>query len=194
MEELVKQGCPLAELTVQNPQLGRAYTECDTWRAAMITRIAEGPRPKLIVISSLNQYSKNVAQVAAGWEQTLAPLRALGVPIVYVRDTPSPGIDVPVCVSGAGGDWDRCSFPRVAALPPDPLAGLIGAGKLPGVSMIDLDPVLCPGDGPSCPAVLQGILLYRDDSHLNNVTAVILTGRIENELEQAGLLPVQESR
>lgn len=191
LEELVKQGCPLARLTVQNPQLGRTYTECDTWRTAMLARLAHEPKPKLVVISSLNQYSRNQAEVSAAWMQTLAPLRALGVPIVYLRDTPSPGIDVPVCVSGAGGDWGKCAFPRAAALPADPLAELITGGKTPGVTMVDLNPVLCPGTGADCPAVIQGILLYRDDSHLNNVTAVILTGRIEFDLEQYGLLQKQ---
>ena len=178
LEELVKQGCPLPRLTVDNPQLGRTYTECDTWRAGTLARLRGEPKPDLIVVASLNRYTADQKALAAAWEQTLAPLRAIGAPIVYLKDTPVPGTDIPACVSGHSGDPSSCDFPRSAALLPDPLADAVAAGREPGVRMLDLNPVLCPGTGATCPAVLDRILLYRDSAHLTDVTAVVLTARV----------------
>ncbi|MFE2287095.1 acyltransferase family protein [Streptomyces sp. NPDC059443] len=189
LQEFVKQGCPLPRLAVDSPQLGRAYRECDTWRADTLDRLRQQPKPRLIVISSLNRYTADPELLAAGWEKTLEPLRALGVPIVYIEDTPVPGTDVPACVSGSPEAPDACAFGRTNALRPDPLARRIASGALPGILGVSVNPVLCPGDGPSCPAVLDRILLYRDDAHLTNVATVVLTPRLERLLTESGALP-----
>ncbi|MFE7192187.1 acyltransferase family protein [Kitasatospora sp. NPDC057541] len=189
LEELVKQGCPLPELAVVNPQLGRTYRECDTWRANALTRLKEGPKPRLIVVSTLNRYTDDRELLLQGWERTLTPLRELGVPIVYLRDTPIPGTDVPACVSGHTDDPSACEFPRDKALWADPLADEIAAGRVPGVRGVSVNDVICPGSGRSCPAVLERILLYRDDAHLTNVAAVVLTPRLERLLTESGALP-----
>ncbi|PCG86503.1 acyltransferase [Streptomyces sp. WZ.A104] len=189
LQELVKQGCPLPELTVKSPQLGRAYRECDTWRADALDRLRNGPKPRLIVIASLNHYTDDDELLASAWEKTLRRLRATGAPIVHIEGTPVPGTDVPACVSGSVADPAPCAFSRADAIPPDPLARRIAAGAVPGVRSIGVNPVLCPGDGPSCPAVRERILLYRDDAHLTNVAAVVLTPRLERLLTDSGALP-----
>ncbi|MGY3682630.1 peptidoglycan/LPS O-acetylase OafA/YrhL [Streptomyces sp. TE33382] len=190
LQELVKQGCPLPRLTVDSPQLGRVYRECDVWRADALERLRKQPKPRLIVISSLNRYTADPGLLTDGWEKTLKPLRALGVPIVYIEDTPVPGTDVPACVSGSPGDPGACAFARKDAVPADPLARRIASGALPGVRSISVNPVLCPGTGPDCPAVRDRVLLYRDDAHLTNAAAVVLTPRLERLLGESGALPV----
>ncbi|WP_030768569.1 MULTISPECIES: acyltransferase family protein [unclassified Streptomyces] len=189
LQELVKQGCPLPELAVDSPQLGRAYRECDAWRADSLERLRRQPKPRLVVIASLNRYTDDTELLAEAWERTLTPLRALGAPIVYVEDTPVPGKDIPACVSGSPRSPADCAFGRAQARWPDPLARRIASGALPGVRSVGVNQVLCPGDGPTCPAVLDRILLYRDDAHLTNAAAVVLTGRLERLLTEAGLLP-----
>ncbi|MET9464045.1 SGNH hydrolase domain-containing protein, partial [Streptomyces sp. NPDC006544] len=193
LQEFVKQGCPLPQLAVDSPQLGRAYRECDTWRADTLDRLRQQPRPRLIVISSLNRYTADTELLSEAWEKTLEPLRATGAPIVYVEDTPVPGTDVPACVSGSPEAPDACAFSRASARQPDPLARRIASGALPGVLGVSVNPVLCPGDGPTCPAVLDRILLYRDDAHLTNVAAVVLTPRLERLFTEAGALPAPSS-
>ncbi|MFD6653723.1 acyltransferase family protein [Streptomyces parvus] len=190
LQELVKQGCPLPELTVKSPQLGRVYRECDTWRDDALDRLRTGPRPRLIVIASLNRYTADPGLLTTAWEKTLKRLRATGAPIVYVEGTPVPGTDIPACVSGAPDETAACAFDRAEALPPDPLARRIAAGAVPGVRSVGVNAVLCPGDGPTCPAVRDRILLYRDDTHLTNVAAVVLAPRLERLLTESGALPV----
>ncbi|WP_328967066.1 SGNH hydrolase domain-containing protein [Streptomyces sp. NBC_00239] len=193
LQELVKQGCPLPQLAVHNPQLGRGYRECDTWRADALERLRQGPKPRLIVIASLNRYTADPGRLAAGWEKTLKPLRALGAPIVYIEDTPVPGTDIPACVSGSPDSPEDCAFDRADARQPDPLARRIAAGALPGVRSVSVNPVLCPGDGPTCPAVVDRILLYRDDAHLTNAAAVVLAPRLERLLTEAAGLPAPDT-
>ncbi|MFJ2267604.1 SGNH hydrolase domain-containing protein [Streptomyces sp. NPDC087849] len=188
LQELVKQGCPLPELRVTNPQLGRTYHECDTWRADALARLREGPKPRLIVIASLNRYTDDQQLLLRGWEKTLKALRAPGVPIVYLEDTPVPGTDIPACVSGHTEDPGACAFDRDSARWPDPLARRIAAGQVPGVHAVSVNSVLCPAKGTTCPAVLDRILLYRDDAHLTNVAAVVLTPRLERLLSDTGAL------
>lgn len=185
LQELVKQGCPLPDLSVVNPQLGRTYRECGTWRADSLARLAKGPKPRLVVVSSLNRYTDDRGLLLRGWEKTLKPLRALGVPVVYLADTPVPGTDIPACVSGHLSDPEACAFDRDGAHRPDPLAERIAAGGLPGVRAVEVNSVLCPATGPTCPAVLDRILLYRDDAHLTDVAAVVLAPRLERLLMAA---------
>ncbi len=189
LQELVKQGCPLPQLAVDSPQLGRAYRECDTWRADALDRLRTGPKPRLIVIASLNRYTTDRELLTSAWEKTLKSLRAIGAPIVYIEDTPVPGTDIPACVSGAPADAAACAFDRADAVRDDPLARRIASGAVPGVRTISVNPALCPGDGPTCPAVRERVLLYRDDAHLTNAAAVVLTPRLERLLTEAGALP-----
>jgi peptidoglycan/LPS O-acetylase OafA/YrhL len=182
LEVLVKPGCPLAEVTVRDPRLGREYHECGQWRDNALRRLADGPPPRLVLVASLSRYGVPPAEMARGWSATLQRLTRLSTPVVYLRDTPMPGRDVPACLSGADGDWAQCAAPRPAALGSDPVA----EHRWPGVEVVDLTTsTLCP-PGPSCPAVLDGMVLYRDDSHLTDTAARLLAPRLDDELRGLG--------
>ncbi|MBB5079753.1 acyltransferase family protein [Nonomuraea endophytica] len=182
LEVLTKPGCPLPALKVVDPRLGREYRECDEWRENTLTRLeGEGP-PRLILLGSLSAYADKKTTLK-GWRPTLERLSRLGAPLVYLRDTPLPGIDVPACLSGRPAA--SCAFPRSRGLAPDPLA----AGKRPGLWTLDVSDLLCPGNGPTCPAALDGVVLYRDDSHLTNTLVQRLAPRLEQQLERLDLIP-----
>ncbi|GGV46037.1 acyltransferase [Kitasatospora herbaricolor] len=185
LEVLVKPGCPLAAVTVRNDVLGRTFTECDRWRENTLARLASGPAPRLIVLSGLNRYG-GAGERADGWRHTLDRLSALGAPLAYLADTPMPGKDIPTCLAASDGRSDACFFPRDTAFEADPLlAGGLAARY--GIRVLDVGPVLCPGTGPDCPAVLQGVLLYRDSGHITDTLASVLSPRLERGL--GGLLP-----
>ena len=148
VEVLTKSGCPLPQIRVINDQVGRAFTECDTWRASTLTRLQSEPRPRLVFVATLNRYVGDDSYLMSGWAKTLTTLKGLGAPLVYLRDTPFPGKDIPSCVSGALRHWSSCAFPRSSAFRADPLADGITDGSVTGIRMVDLNRFLCP-DSPS---------------------------------------------
>ncbi|MFD2082452.1 Peptidoglycan/LPS O-acetylase OafA/YrhL, contains acyltransferase and SGNH-hydrolase domains [Actinopolymorpha cephalotaxi] len=188
-----KSGCPLPTISVSSPQLGQTFHECDTWRDHALKRLRQGPRPKLVFLATLNRYTTDRDRLLRGWARTLKPLRALDMPLVYLRDTPFPAEDVPSCVSGTLDRWDRCAFPRADALRPDPLAEAIRAGRQPGVHLVDVNNFLCP-PGPKCPVVRGTTLLYRDGSHLTNTAVNALAPAVDAQLEAQRVLPARPAK
>ncbi|MBG0826629.1 acyltransferase [Planomonospora sp. ID67723] len=187
LEVLVKPGCPLPRLTVVDPRLDREYRECDAWREYALDRLDASSPPRLVLLASLNAYTRDRAVLTRAWDTTLARLERLGASLVYLRDTPLPGTDVPACLSGS--PVPECAFPRAAGLRPDPLAEQVAAGERPGMRVLDMSPLLCPGTGRTCPAALDGIVLYRDDSHITDTLARRLAPRIERDLEDLDVIP-----
>ncbi|MCG6493741.1 acyltransferase [Kitasatospora sp. A2-31] len=184
LEVLVKPGCPLATLTVRNNVLGRTFEECDRWRENTLTRLATGPRPKLVLMAGLNRYGSQEER-ADGWARTLDRLAATGAPLAYLGDTPMPGKDVPTCLAASDGRSDACFFPRESAFERDPLIEG-GLAERYRVRVLDLGPLLCPGTGPDCPAVLEGVVLYRDTGHITDTLARVLAPRLDRGLLGAG--------
>ncbi|MFE3502532.1 acyltransferase family protein [Kitasatospora sp. NPDC059160] len=177
LEVLVKPGCPLATLTVRNNVLGRTFDECDRWRENTLTRLTSGPKPRLVLMAGLNRYGSQEERTE-GWTRTLDRLTALGAPLAYLGDTPMPGKDIPTCLAASDGRSDACFFPRDTAFEPDPMLDG-GLAARYGVRTLDLGPLLCPGSGASCPAVLEGVVLYRDTGHITDTLARVLAPRID---------------
>jgi hypothetical protein len=48
---------------------------------------------------------------------------------------------------------------------------------------VDVDQYLCPTTKAECPAVLGGILLYRDNSHVTNTAMSMLLPMVEKQLQ-----------
>lgn len=173
VEVLTKSGCPVPVLPVTNPQLGREYRECDAWRDYALQRIASGAKPKLILVGSLNRYARDVTALRRAWEEPLGKLKATGAPIVYFRDTPFPGTDIPTCLSAG----DPCTFSRQSALWADPVTS---------VTVVNVNDILCPG--LECAAVREGVVLYRDDAHLTNTVVTLLAPRVDKMLAGFGVI------
>ncbi|MFJ9695531.1 acyltransferase family protein [Kitasatospora sp. NPDC101183] len=180
LEVLVKPGCPLATITVRNNVLGRTFEECDRWRENTLTRLANEAKPRLVLLAGLNRYG-GPEERTQGWTRTLDRLAALGAPLAYLGDTPMPGKDIPTCLAASDGRSDACVFPRDTAFEPDPMLDG-GLAARYGVRTLDLGPLLCPATGPSCPAVLEGLVLYRDTGHITDTLARVLAPRLDKGL------------
>ncbi|MBD7951748.1 acyltransferase family protein [Oerskovia rustica] len=181
---VTKGGCTPADL----PQaLLEESQHCEAWRDAQIEKIAA--RADVVIVGSSAAYFESEEAAdrrEAAWGSTLGRFAAAGVPVVYLRDTPTPGVDVPSCVSGALDDWDACSFPRAQALPADPLVVDVVLGDVPGVEVVDVSGVVCAQE--RCPAVLGGLLLYRDGSHLTATAVEALRPELERRLVETSAL------
>lgn len=104
------------------------------------------------------------AALAAGFQQSWSTLAAAGMPVAVIKDTPLPNIDVPACVAENTDSLTACAVPRSEAEANLGAAQLAAAAELPDVTMLDLNDRICPAD--QCAAVIGGVIVYRDVSHL----------------------------
>ncbi|GHG45413.1 acyltransferase [Flavimobilis marinus] len=179
-----KAGCPVQNIRPRDDDSRFSDPECVRWRAASIEAIHD-LRPELVVVSSLHTYLPDKAETLAAWEDSLERLREAGAPIAYLRDTPNPEEDIPTCISSAFDDWSRCSFPHDGV--EEPVIQEAITGRQAGVTVIDLLPLFC--DGAQCAAVRNGLLLYRDDSHITATAARSLAPALEAALRENEIVP-----
>ncbi len=184
---MTKSGCPVPNLRPRNDGSRYSDSDCIQWRQKSITTIVHTIKPRIIVVSSLSIYSSNASELLTAWNKSLDQLRELQSPIVYIEDTPFPGTDIPACISGHLDNWNKCSFNlsdahRIEAIP---LAVL--RGSEPHVSVVDLTALLCTNQ--ECPAVRNGVLLYRDTSHITTEASKLLAPALEAAMVSAKVLP-----
>jgi peptidoglycan/LPS O-acetylase OafA/YrhL len=192
MIPMTKAGCPAADFPVFNPNLERAYPECTQWQANALARI-RSLQPDLVVVANRADYhlaspdgesvrtADSAQGVADGTARMLQQLRALGTRVVFLRDPPKPGFDVPTCVSKHRDDYAACDLPRAKVVERnDPL--LAAAHGVEGVQVIDLTETVCPSSAATCPVVQGNILVYRDTNHLTATYARSLAPELSDAL------------
>lgn len=179
---VTKGGCAAPDI----PQRFTAESiDCEQWRAAQLPRIRD--MADVVVISTSTSY---FFKPEAGylrdeaWARTFGTFTSADIPVVYIRDVPTPDFDLPGCVAEHIDDWSQCDFSRAATLAPDPELLRAVLGEEPGVSGVDMSASTCPEE--TCPAVLGGVLLYRDASHLTWTTTGLLTGELQEKLLVTG--------
>jgi hypothetical protein len=164
-----KAACPVAQLSVVAPTLNRAYTECDSWRAATIARIV-ALRPQLIFIGQSETAitgSVSPSRLADATIATLHQLAAAGAARVsYLDDIPVPNYDMPGCVAAHLSNGRACNFTLAKAYRyPQRHAQLAPRIAAAGFPVVEPAPWLCTSAG--CPAIIGNYLVYRNATHLS---------------------------
>lgn len=176
----LKSSCSVADIPVYNLRLHRYSPECMAWRSESIASIV-ALRPDLIIvgefsrgyvhgpITGLGKHAVDATTWSDGLRKSLIKLRGAGSAVVVLRDTPSPGRDIRRCLERAA--WKRASFagcdtPRSAGLDAAlAKAEEAAAASVPEVRFVDLTPQLC--SNATCPAVVNGMIAYRDNNHMS---------------------------
>lgn len=175
-----KSSCPAAKITVFNQSLNRTYTECDTWRQQVISRIAT-LKPNLVFLSD----SENVVGADVSpqtWSSaTLATMNAIknssGAKVELLQDVPVPAYDMPGCVAQHLSDVGACTFPVKKAYSfPSRHQELAKDAAAAGFPVVDPLRWICTAD--TCPAVVGNMLVYRDDTHLTATFSTWLAPRV----------------
>jgi peptidoglycan/LPS O-acetylase OafA/YrhL len=153
---------------------GQTDESCTEWNRRLRTALVGERRPQLLIVSSVTQIplvnggtpppgpATADAQAAALLE-TWSDLTDVGLPLMVIRDTPAFKVDMAECVSANRERLSTCAQPRQSALAwgvPQQRA----AAALPAVHLADLNDKICPFE--LCPAVIDGMLVYRDAHHL----------------------------
>ena len=130
-------------------------------------------------------------EMVKGLTKAWKPVVAAGVPIVAIRDNPTPHRQtqrLQACMSKVEVSEinSRCGLDRAKVLDSafDPYAPAVEA--TPGTKYIDLTQFFCLSD--SCPVVIGGVNVYRDDHHVTVTFQKTLAPYLEQALHKTGLL------
>jgi hypothetical protein len=182
----LKIDCSFVDIPITDFLAKRPYTECATWNNNVIARLKAHP-PNLVIVH-MSRWIYNINGSDASYQ---AQGRAMGremqkIPaaskVVMVTDIPDPwNMSIPDCLSSNLGDYRRCNYSRATGF---------GSywGKREGVAsstanvpLIDLSQSICPGSG-SCPAVLNGMIIFRDQHHLTATFSASLGPALDQKL------------
>lgn len=147
------------------------HRTCPAWNKEAMAVIIE-MKPDLVFAMSTRSTRRNnlirTEAVLKGYRRAFARLAEHDIPVLGLRDNPWFTHDMAQCVSAFAPDWTRCGhdLDRVL-LPASPTAGV----NAPNVTFVDFTDLYC-ADG-FCPAVKNGILIYRDRHHLTGTFAYL---------------------
>ena len=176
----LKTSCPISDVPIFNARLMRWNPECQQWRDAALKEIV-AIGPLLVVISSHQlayvpgpgRHSAAMTTSPHDWvsgvERSLRVLTERGIRVAYIRDTPRMSVHVPTCLSRAvmhHRSAEACGRSRSLATDETTFAGEVATlRKVPGTSVIDVTDRFC--DRELCPAIRNGIVVYRDNNHVS---------------------------
>ncbi|MFI5776097.1 acyltransferase family protein [Nocardia sp. NPDC051570] len=188
LETMSKVTCPLMDLPITSPYLGREYTECEQWRGVVLDRL-QAEHPRLIVLSMSRRYGGDFGFVSydQAWIDSLGRLvgrlRATGASVLVLGPIPDPHTTVPTCLSGHLDDALACAPTRADAVDDPGIAAEAAATRAAGGQYDDLTALFCTAD--RCPLINRKDLIYRDDNHLTVTYARTLAPVVEALAERA---------
>ena len=163
---------------------------CESWNEQLDGYLSTA---KYDLLVSANSTLVHDGDLSAGESYANAVARWLeyGHEVLVIRDNPKPNVadevsDFRYCIEQFGlTAATECGTPREEALKPfDSL--FAAASGVPGVFSLDLTEEFC--DETWCPVIIDGVILYRDGSHITVTFAKTLEDEFETFLLANGLL------
>lgn len=173
---LTKSSCPSAEVI---KELSSQYkvADCQAFRDNSIARI-KAIKPMAVIMTGMQPfyapYSKKDARPwwLKGEAIALSRIKDHTKYPIYLTDTPLPRLDIPDCL--AAKKASACDSSR-------PIPADVAKGLIP----INPTPWLCRSN---CAAILDGIVVYRDQSHITVEMSKHLAPKLESELRKIGVV------
>lgn len=186
-----KSSCPSAKIRAWDHHRKTQYIECDEWRSAIIARIlAMKPKPVVFLSNSSSYFGwkqSNDGTVLAdkagdddfeiGLAETAKTLIAGSVKVFIIRDTPLADVKYKDCIIRHMGG-SGCERPRTQAINQHEIEKR--AAQKSGATFIDTSDLFC--DTTKCPVVKNGMIVYRDDSHMTATFARTLAEPLRTAL------------
>lgn len=172
---LTKSACP-GPAVRKVDRGGYKNSDCSKWRDNVYKRIAK-IQPDAVLLTGMQYFQRPEGyQSRAQWWQegekkTLSALVGLTSKIIYIADTPHPKQDIPSCLSAKNDG--RCD--NTQKTPPIVIDGYL---------LVVPTSWLCQ---QNCPAVLNGVVAYRDASHISVEMSIALSSQMARALRALGL-------
>ncbi|NQW90375.1 acyltransferase [Curtobacterium sp. VKM Ac-2861] len=181
-------------LTTAEQQAGsrRQANACTGWKQNAMDHLRSHPDLDGVIVTHSSGNGPVVVPEGGTDEQTVvdglvtgwSAAAEAGIPIIALRDNPAARPDVVACVGQMSGPTTpACDSSRVDALArfdgsAEAVDRVHGAARL-----VDLTDSYCTDT--VCPAVIGGVLVYRDQTHLTNTFATTLAPYLGDEIDAA---------
>ena len=172
---LTKSACPSVD-TVRLDQGGFKMSRCKQWRINTIKRIQE-INPDVLIMSSFQYFAQppRIADREKWWNdgqrKLLTEVKNISPHLIYITDTPHPLRDIPACL--ANYSISKCNTTQRS----EDLS-------ISGFNVINPNSWLC---SRVCPAVKDGVVAYRDASHISVDIAIALIPRLTQAMREQGV-------
>ncbi|CAB4370738.1 MAG: acyltransferase family protein [Actinobacteria bacterium] len=172
---LTKSACPSVDLE-RRDQGGFKMSRCNQWHINTIKRI-QSIKPDVLIMSSFQYYAAPPRFTdrekwwIGGQRKLLTEVRNVSPHLIYLTDTPHPLRDIPACLSNYSISKCNTTMPSVDL-------------SIPGFKVVNPNPWFCTQE---CPAVKDGIVAYRDSSHITVDIATALIPRLTQALRDQGV-------
>jgi hypothetical protein len=169
LETMGKVLCPLVDLPIQSPYLGREYTECEQWRGQILARLT-AERPALVILAAGHRYTPDYGftPYSPAWlhglGQTVRRLRAMAANVLVLGPVPDPHAVVPTCLSEHLDAVAACSPSRSTGVDDAGVRAEAQAVLAAGGHYAVLTDLFCTAQ--RCPVVVGNRLVFRDDNHV----------------------------
>ena len=176
---LTKSSCPAASVALADQGAFRD-APCEAWRKNSFERIAE-LRPWAVFTSNFDHYAPpgTISDRTAWWNNgilvTEKKLQTLTAHSILLEDTPWPNRDIPSCLSQKSTDQCVTSRPQAKQM-----------ANLPKSTFV-IDPTdwFC---NENCPAIRDGLVVYRDSTHMSVDFALHLESILSKVLKSDGVI------
>lgn len=172
---LTKSACPSVE-TVRKDQGGFKMSRCAKWRENTTERIRQ-IQPDVLVMSSFQyfaqppQFKDRTKWWNDGQRKLLRDVKDSSSQLIYITDTPHPMRDIPACLTN--NSISKCNTSQRSE-----------NLSISGFKVVDPNPWLCSN---VCPAVKDGVVAYRDASHISVDMSIALIPRLTQALRDLGV-------
>lgn len=172
---LTKSACPAVD-TKRNDQGAFKMARCAKWREDSLARINK-IKPDVLIMSSFqyfaqpSQFSDRDKWWDDGQRKLLNQVKNSSPQLIYLTDTPHPVRDIPACLTN--NSISKCNTTERS----EDLS-------IPGFKVINPNPWLCSN---VCPAVKDGVVAYRDASHISVDMSIALIPRLTQALRDQGV-------
>jgi peptidoglycan/LPS O-acetylase OafA/YrhL len=181
-----KATCPPITTPIFSPELGRNFTECETWRQNVLARIRE-VHPAVVILGMARHYSSVYGFTPyqlpwlQGMAQMVATIRQMGTKVVVVGPVPKPPFNVPDCLSSHLSNAVACTGAVSTEINDAGMSAERSAVTASGGTYIDVQPWFCTA--ARCAVILGNIEMWRDDNHISPEYSSFLGPAMSAELE-----------
>jgi peptidoglycan/LPS O-acetylase OafA/YrhL len=184
---MTKSACPMVDQSFFYARIRRVYSECDTWRKAVLVDLMK-MRPDIVLMSSQVNPVFSPEEWKDGSARVLKLVSAAANHVYVLRATPHLAFDGPDCLAEYAfrprwlPGYNKCSSLLADGNSDAAYTSIRQATQhFSNVESIDVNERICPAG--MCSAERNGMILFRDSQHLTATYVATLAPVLANRLQ-----------